>query len=82
MIDGYLDGDSVEEFDPVTERGNGFVFQAYNDSEMLAAVDRAVVTFHNRNQWATLMKNAMGADYSWGRSARGYLSLYERLMGI
>jgi 1,4-alpha-glucan branching enzyme len=74
--------DSVEEFDPVTERGNGFVFQAYNDSEMLAAVDRAVVTFRNRNQWATLMKNAMGADYSWDRSARGYLSLYERLMGI
>ena len=74
--------DSVEEFDPVTQRGNGFVFQAYSDSAMLAVVDRALVTFRNPNQWATLMKNAMRADYSWGRSARGYLSLYERLMGI
>jgi len=71
----------VEEFDPVTERGNGFVFQQYNDSAMLAAVDRALLTFRHQKQWAMLMKNAMTADYSWDRSARGYLSLYERLMG-
>jgi len=73
--------DTVEEFNPVTERGNGFVFQQYKDSAMLAAVDRALLTFRNQKQWVTLMKNAMRADYSWDRSARGYLSLYERLMG-
>jgi len=74
--------DSVEEFNCVTETGNGFAFEVYKDSAMLAAVDRALAAFRNRNEWAAVMKNAMRADHSWSRSARNYLDLYERLMGI
>jgi len=69
--------DSVEEFDPAAGTGNGFLFEAYDSSELLATVRRALATFRHKNQWAVLMKNAMAADYSWGRSARGYLSLYK-----
>ncbi|MGA8578447.1 MAG: glycogen synthase GlgA, partial [Bryobacteraceae bacterium] len=73
--------DSIEEFDPVAGTGNGFVFDAYDVSELLAAVDRALAAFRDKRRWAALMRNAMAADYSWGRSARGYLALYERLLG-
>ena len=73
--------DSVDEFDCVAQTGNGFTFEEYEDSAMLAAVDRALATFRNPNDWAALMKNAMGADHSWSRSARNYLSLYQRLVG-
>jgi starch synthase len=41
-----------------------------------------LAVFHQKDCWTTLMKNAMAADYSWGRSAREYLGLYERLLGI
>ncbi|MGB9457324.1 MAG: glycogen synthase GlgA [Bryobacteraceae bacterium] len=73
--------DSIEEFDPAAGTGNGFVFDAYDVSELLAALDRALATFRHRLRWAALMRSAMAADYSWGRSARGYLALYERLLG-
>jgi len=71
--------DSIEEFDPETGKGNGFCFQSYDRSALLDAVDRALAAFHDENQWAALMKNAMTADYSWNRSASEYLNLYQRL---
>jgi starch synthase len=73
--------DSVDEFNCVAQTGNGFTFEEYEDSAMLAAIDRALATFGNRNEWAAVMKNAMAADHSWSLSARTYLSLYQRLMG-
>jgi starch synthase len=72
--------DSVHEFDPATGAGTGFVFEAYESAGLLAAVDRALTTFHNKDQWATLMRNAMTADYSWNHSAREYLRLYQSLV--
>lgn len=71
--------DSVVEFNPATGKGNGFVFQAYDASGLLAAIDRALALFHRKDQWRLLMKAAMAADYSWDHSAREYLKLYAGL---
>ncbi|MBZ5579782.1 MAG: glycogen synthase GlgA [Acidobacteriia bacterium] len=72
--------DSVQEFDPAAKTGTGFLFEAYEPTALLDAVDRAVAAFHQPAQWQTLMQNAMAADYSWTHSARDYLSLYESLI--
>ncbi len=72
--------DSVVDFDPATGRGNGFVFTAYDGAALLGTVGRALDAFRRKDQWARLMENAMSADYSWGRSAAGYLGLYRRLI--
>jgi 1,4-alpha-glucan branching enzyme len=72
--------DSVEEFDPAASKGTGFLFAPYDASALLAAIDRALDAYRHKDQWAALMKNAMAADFSWGRSAREYLELYRRLM--
>src|SRR6266702_7349832 len=72
--------DTIEEFDPATGKGNGFCFKPYEASAFLAAVNRALAVFQNKNQWKTLMTNAMTADYSWSRSASEYLNLYRRLL--
>jgi len=72
--------DTVEEFDPETGKGNGFVFGSYEVRDLLAAVDRALRLFSRKRQWQTLVKNAMTADFSWGRSARAYLDLYQGLL--
>jgi starch synthase len=71
--------DTVREFDPETGKGNGFVFSSYEAAEFLAAVGRALGLFPQRTKWRTLAKNGMAADFSWDRSARLYLSLYQKL---
>ncbi|HEV3334136.1 MAG TPA: glycogen synthase GlgA [Bryobacteraceae bacterium] len=69
--------DSVTEFDPVSGSGTGFVFDAYEGSELLAALDRALGAFGCPKHWAALMRNAMNADYSWEHSAREYEKVYR-----
>ena len=73
--------DTVDEFDPRTEKGNGFVFTSYEAADMLAALDRALGVFSQKKSWQTLMRNAMTLDFSWTKSARTYLDLYRRLAG-
>jgi len=71
--------DSVEEFDPALGSGTGFLFDSYDSRALLEAIDRALAVFRHRNDWTTVMKNAMAKDYSWGRSAHEYIELYKRL---
>ena len=69
--------DSVEEFDPVSGTGTGFLFEAYDDNAFLAAVNRALSAFSRKSEWTALMKNAMTRDFSWNRSASEYVALYN-----
>jgi len=70
--------DTIKEFDTKTRKGNGVVFGPYEADDLLEAVDRALALFRRKKAWATLMKNAMAADFSWDRSARAYLDLYRK----
>jgi starch synthase len=73
--------DTIENFDTNTKRGNGIVFSNYDVQNLIAAVDRALTMFHDMENWETLIKNAMAADFSWESSALAYLSLYQNLVG-
>jgi len=73
--------DTIQEFNPKTGKGNGIVFGPYEVRDLLEAVDRALALFYRKEEWATLMKNVMTADFSWDRSARAYLDLYQKLVG-
>ena len=70
--------DSVDEFDPSTGEGSGFTFTAYDSGKLLAAIKKAVLVYGNKNAWPALVKKVMGYDYSWKRSARDYMDLYDR----
>jgi starch synthase len=72
--------DTVEEFDPETGKGTGFLLGPYESGALLQAVDRALTLFRRRELWSVVMKNAMSTDFSWDRSAQAYLALYERLL--
>lgn len=74
--------DTIEEFDPGTGKGTGFCFEPYDASALLTALSRACAVFSNKLWWTALMKNAMAADYSWSRSARQYLALYQNAVNI
>ncbi|MFW6161882.1 MAG: glycogen synthase GlgA [Planctomycetota bacterium] len=60
------------------ETANGFSFQSYRPRALLAAMKRAVKLFAARRAWRRLMLTGMRQDWSWGRSARQYVEVYER----
>jgi len=72
--------DTIQEFDPATGNGNGFVFVNYDSKELLKAINRAVATYQNQEVWQKIMKNGMAQDFSWTVSAKKYVNLYEKLM--
>jgi starch synthase len=67
---------TVENFDPVTGNGTGFVMADYSPDALVEAVDRAVNHFSHRRKWITLIKQAMIKDFSWESSAEAYERLF------
>ncbi len=76
---GGLD-DSVIDLDADPHGATGFKFSDYSPRALLSCVDRALRAFEQPKVWGRLMNNAMRSDFSWDRSARAYLDLYETLV--
>jgi starch synthase len=74
---GGLD-DTIENWDPRTQKGTGFKFTRYTGEALLATVRAALQAFHDHAGWETLMRNGMAKDFSWNASAREYVRVYER----
>jgi starch synthase len=72
--------DTVEPFDVTTGRGTGFRFDHADGTGLLWAVDQALAAHRRRAAWQRLVRNGMGKDFSWERSAREYVALYRRAM--
>ena len=71
--------DTVEDYSAEAQTGTGFVFQPYDAQALLAAVDRALAVFRDKQSWTALRRRAMAMDFSWNRSARLYDDLYRQL---
>jgi hypothetical protein len=74
---GRLD-DTVENWNPRTRRGTGFVFRDYTPAALVGTLDRALAAFADRERWRALQQSGMRQDHSWDVSAREYAGLYER----
>jgi starch synthase len=70
--------DTVQEFDPIANTGNGFSFPRYHPYQLFAAIVRALEAYKFQGRWQELMQRAMLADYSWDASAEQYVALYRR----
>jgi starch synthase len=68
--------DSIIDFDQDSERGNGFVFEAYESTALAEALKRAGARFRDRKAWRSLVRRAMKADFSWKNAAGRYLEIY------
>jgi starch synthase len=69
--------DTIVDYDPAHDRGNGFRFGPYDPWQFFAAVVRAAETFRHAESWTWLINHAMTADVSWTRSAQRYVQLYR-----
>jgi starch synthase len=69
--------DTIADWDPVRQTGNGFVFSAYDHWDLYAQVVRALETFRQPQLWQRLQATAMSTDVSWANSAEKYVRLYR-----
>ncbi len=73
---GGLD-DTVQEFDRLSERGNGFKFKNYNSEELSEKIYEAIYCYNEPEIWRKMQWNGMSEDNSWEKAARNYIQLYE-----
>lgn len=76
---GGLD-DTITAYDPATGNGNGFKFTRYDAKEFLNQIKVAIDFYFQPEHWKKLLGNAMTSDFSWERSARAYLHLYQKAL--
>ena len=72
--------DTIQEFNPDTKTGTGFLFEKYEADDFVAAIDRALGYYGHKDEWVPLMKNGRKTSFSWDKSARAYRDLYQKLI--
>src|SRR5215813_4041246 len=72
----------IEDYDPNSDRGYGFLCYEYSSEAFWDAIKRAGQIFGNRSLWTRLMKRAMTRNFSWDASAQRYEALYREILGI
>ena len=70
--------DTIEEFDPATGEGNGFLFTGFTPTEFLDAVKRAHQCYAKPEVWRGLVRKALDTCFSWEGSATKYVELYRK----
>jgi starch synthase len=72
--------DTVQQCNTEAETGTGFVFEPYEAQALLRTIDQSLQVFHDKKAWAALRRRAMAMDFSWERSAKRYVNLYQQLL--
>lgn len=73
---GGLD-DTVENWNAVTQRGNGFKFSEFRSDKLLEKIYEARFAYEDKIAWAQIRRNGMTVDNSWENAARNYVDLYR-----
>ncbi len=72
--------DTIEEFEPETGKGNGFLLSEYSATALVNALKRAITVYRQKEAWQRLVNNMMEANFSWAASTKEYLELYQKAM--
>lgn len=75
---GGLD-DTVENFDPTRQTGNGFKFYEYNAGALLEKIREALYFYSKPEFWQKIQLNGMAMDNSWDAAAQKYIGLYQEI---
>jgi starch synthase len=71
--------DTVQQYDEATGIGTGFKFWEPSTHAVYHTVGWAVSTYYDRrHHLQELVRNAMGQNFSWKRSAQRYLEAYSQ----
>jgi starch synthase len=56
----------------------GFVFEAAHSEVLLNTLLLALQVYRDKKEWHAMVARGMKQDFSWKRSARQYVELYDR----
>lgn len=71
--------DTIQEWNRELRTGTGFKFEGLSADGFLAAIDRALSAFQDKDEWQQLMRNGMARNYGWEQPAREYAEVYEEV---
>ena len=77
---GGLD-DTVQNWDAVTQTGNGFKFAPFSSDKLLEKIYEARFAYEDKKTWAKIQQNGMAVDNSWENAAKNYVELYKWTLG-
>ncbi len=60
--------------------GNGYTFTHYNSEDLKYQIKRAIKDYRDSVGWTEKMKTVMRQDFSWNKSAKEYIDLYESVL--
>jgi len=67
--------------DSINNGHNGFLFKNYTAEALRETVEKAVnIWRHEKKKYKEMVISALSADFSWDKSAKEYLRLYEKLL--
>jgi starch synthase len=69
----------IEDYDPTTDSGYGFLCYEYSTEAFWDAIKRAREIFRDRELWRKLMERAMARNFSWAEAVQRYEQLYREL---
>jgi starch synthase len=72
--------DTVIDADIHPKRGTGFVADEVTPPAVIAALNRALAAWADQERRRAIIARGMTTDWSWKRSARRYIELYEEVM--
>ncbi len=65
--------------DTITDGTNGFLFKDYDCGGLMWAINRALDTYTNKDEWNKMVHNAITTRFSWDDSAKKYIEIYEKI---
>lgn len=72
--------DTIDDYNPKTQKGNGFSFSKYDSRELLVAITRAMEIYKYKESWKSIITNGMKVSHSWKIPAQKYTTLYKKAL--
>lgn len=66
--------DTVTDYE---QKGGGFVFSEYSHKALARTIERARTVYSRSGEWAELVKKVMRYSFSWTKTAKEYVRMYE-----
>ena len=70
--------DSIKDFGCL-EGGNGYTFTNYKVDDLVYSIKRAIKDFYDKENWKEKIKIVMQVDFSWNKTAKEYIEIYNNL---
>lgn len=74
--------DTVSHHEPMNHAGTGYCFDRYEPLDLYTCMIRAWEGYRYKDRWQELQQRGMVEDFGWEKSAKEYVQVYNRAMGL